>query len=351
MILKAKKKTTAKPIPLTPVAFYDPARDGVTNSLLGTFLTCREKCRLFLEGWSGERWTFALAFGTVTHRVLRAAYDRHILETTHRRDWRPDREWVSDTLDDIRDAWLSENPHASVKALQIMEEVMMKGDPLLSAYFDYWAKDDFRDTNWIEVEQAFRFPWTVTTRKGVKLTTFLRGRIDAAYVVPKSKWPEAPRLLETKTRAVVDENNIIDTLPHNRQSNIYLTALRQKTGMRPASVVLNVIRKPQIRQKKGESAGQFEVRLREDVKTRPDWYFLRMEMKVQPGDMERSEKELNDLVSDFLMWWAGESGHYKNDAACVQPGYGRCEYLKVCAFNDYAELEKRPAVFRELEDE
>lgn len=354
--LKVKKK---KVIRLTPVpfrlkdhkgekSFYDPARDGVTFGLLSSFLTCREKTRLFLKGWSGAYSTFALVFGSITHALLRRAYhDFHTKKTKKV----PDKKYIHRVLDEIHATWKQENPRPHIKAIEIFEEAMMKAAAVMPYYFVYWAKDDFSVMRWMEIEEAFRLPWTVTTKKGVVLSTFLRGRIDAAYTLPASKTPLAPRLLETKTRVVIDEENLVDTMPHERQTNTYLSALRKKTGIEPKTVLMNVIRKTQLRQKQKESWAQYAHRIEVDVQSRLDWYFLRMEMAVSPQDINRSEEELNDLISDFLLWWGGESGHYKNSNACIQPGFGRCAYLGVCGRGDYHGLVKRDVVFRELEDE
>jgi hypothetical protein len=329
-------------------AFYDPARDGVTFSLLSTFLTCREKTRLYLEGWSGTMTSFPLVYGSMVHHVLQMAYrDRHNFTPENP----PTATWVRTQLEALRKTWIAEHPNPHPKAVEIVEEAVMKAGVMLPAYFRYWAREDFGTTSWAEVEQTFSLPWTVTTRQGKTLNTFLRGRIDAAYTLPKSKRPTALRLLETKTRSVVDELTLVDTMPHERQTNTYLSALRMKTGKAPATVLLNIQRKPLLRQKQSETAAQFEARIAADVRDRPEWYFIRMEMSVNAQDINRSEEELNDLITDFLLWRAGESGHYKNSNACVQPGYGACQYLKVCSHGDFHGLEKRDVIFRELEDE
>lgn len=355
------KTTTKKVIPLRPVgaainvrpslvdkgSFYDPARDGVTFSLLQTFLTCREKARIFLKGYSGAWSTFALVFGSITHHLLQRAYHEY---HTGKLKKVPDKRYINMVLDDLHKVWIRENPHPHPKAVEIWEEAMMKAAAIMPQYFIYWAKDDFSIMKWLEIEETFKLPWTVISPKGQKLTTFLRGRIDAAYTLPASKSPDAPRLLETKTRSVVDEENLVDTMPHDLQPNTYLSALRKKTGKVPKSVLMNVVRKPQLRLKQKEDWAQFAKRIEADVRARPEWYFLRMEMRVDVQDINRSEERLNDLISDFLLWWGGEQGHYLNSAACVQPGYGRCPYLGWCSRGDMHGLVKRDVVFRELEE-
>lgn len=331
--------------------FYDPARDGVTFGLLERFMACRERARLFLEGWSGEAPVFALVYGTVAHHLLHQAYDQFIqgkLTET------PSRAWVVRVLTDVERRWYQDNPHPSQKAEQIFQEVLMKNQAVMPEYFRYWSSDfDPARRTWLEVENTFNLPWTVTTRQGVQLNTFLRGRIDAAYRIPhlkNAKRRAAPRLFETKTRTDIDEALLIDAMPHERQLTTYLSVLRQKTGLDPAGALLNIIRKPQLRQRQKEDWAQFAKRIERDVQTRPEWYFVRMEMTISPQEINRAEAEMDDLISDFLLWRAGESGHYKNSRACVE--YKRpCDYIRVCSHGDYRGLVKRPVVFRELEEE
>lgn len=327
-------------------SFYDPARDGVTFGLLSTFLACREKARLFLEGWSGTDTIFALLYGGITHHILQNAYQTCTSAPTGA--------WVRDQLTDIETTWYKENPRPRAKAEEMLHEALMKNEMVMPEYFKYWRSDfDPSHREWIEIESSFTLPWTVTTPQGNVLSTFLRGRIDGAYRIPgiKSKRRRAaPRLLETKTRSDIDEQLIIDTMPQERQLSTYVSVLRKKTGLTPAGAQLNIIRKPMLRKSAKEDWAQFARRIQHDVQTRPDWYFVRMEMTVTAQEIDTSEKELDQLIADFLLWYAGESGHYKNTNSCVM--YRRpCDFVKVCSHGDYTGLVKRDIVFRELEDE
>lgn len=326
---------------------YDPERDGVTQGILSAFVDCRERARLVLMGWTGAVPGFHLVFGSISHYVLRQAYTQF---RAGELEGPPDHYWLQETLDDAHRIWKKENPHPNEKAIQVVEEVLMKLNAILPSYFQYWKRDfDRRMTEWLEVEETFRIPFTVTTRRGKTLSTFLRGRVDGTFRLPGAasvKRRAAPRLFETKNRSQVDEEMLVDTMPYERQTNLYLIALRHKLKKEPASVLLNIIRKPQLRQKQAESFGQYEKRIQADVKSRLDFYFIRMEMSVQPQDINRNEAELHDMVSDFLLWRAGESGHYKNSNACRF-----CDFRKVCAREDYAGLVRRTIIFSELEDE
>lgn len=319
---------------------YDPERDGVTFSLLSTFKDCREKARRYLQGWTGDDTSFALLYGGITHHLLQEAY---------RQPKRPNRDWVSNELNKMERAWRQENPKPRERAEAHLQEAMAKILAVMPTYFSYWREDFSPDhTQWLAVERTFRIPWRVTTPHGRSLATFLRGRRDGLFTHPYGVSKGKPRLLETKTRSTVDEQDILDTMSFNQQINLYLLTAREELGVTPKSAVLNIIRKPALRQKNGEDWGTFTRRIEEDVKSRAAWYFVRMQLTVSNADIDAAKVEVDSLVSDFLMWYAGEAGHYKNDKSCIMFGQ-RCAYIKLCGGGTSSGLIQRDRVFSELE--
>jgi hypothetical protein len=162
-----------------------------------------------------------------------------------------------------------------------------------------------------------------------------------------------PWLFETKSKAYLGEKGegeLADILPHELQSNIYLIFLWHLGKVLPKGLLYNIIRRPGLRQKKSESIVKFARRVAEDIRKRPEYYFIRIQMSVEKKDLERNELELHDMVGDFLLWWNGLAGHYRNSDAC-QNKYGACPMLPICARGDYSGFYKRKTVFRELADE
>jgi len=139
-------------------------------------------------------------------------------------------------------------------------------------------------------------------------------------------------------------------LPFEWQVNIYLTATRKLSGQDPGGVVYNLIRRPQLRQKQGESLRDFAKRISNDINKRPDFYFVRVELAVNSDDLASFHKQLEQMVGDFLDWWHGRQGHYKESPHCVTR-YGNCPMLPICGRNDYTRHYKRETVFRELVEE
>jgi hypothetical protein len=87
----------------------------------------------------------------------------------------------------------------------------------------------------------------------------------------------------------------------------------------------------------------------EDIRNRKEFYFFRLKMQMEPKDLAQFKIELNGMISDFLMWWHGEAGHYKNGDHCENK-YGMCPMVPICSNQDYTNHFTRDVIFRELSD-
>lgn len=326
-------------------AFYDPARDGVTYTLLSTFRRCRELARLGLHGLTDRRSSAALTFGHITHGALQVIYTNlrtGIIRTV------PTTAYMHHTLMKTEQLWRRENARASADSLQYLEYAMTLAEATLPAYFRYW-RDDFltKQIQWLSLEEEFRLPLAVPVWwQDEPFKTFVRGKMDGNFLMlPKKElW-----LFETKTKAYVDEALISDILTVDLQVNLYAWAMHRLHGRRPRGVRYNLIRRPLLRQKKSEDLEQFARRCAQDVVNRPEWYFSRLDMTLDTQDMVRFEGELMALVADFLSWWYGAGPHYHNSDSCRNI-WGPCPMLPICARRDYGQVFRRDTVFRELEE-
>lgn len=326
--------------PPSDPGFYDPCRDGVTYSMLQGWLNCRESCRLSLQGWTSKQASFSQTFGGASHWMLQHVYDD---VRNKRLKTFPGPKYVARRLAELEKIWKTENPIATEKQLQDMEFVYGVLSALMPMYFKHWYKD-ITELKWERVESEFRIP-LIVVRNGRSYQTFLRGKMDGAFRDRKNR----RALFETKTKSRMDEGNLVDILPFEMQINTYVSALWHLDGKAPRKVLYNVIRRPGLRQKQSESIGEFIDRITEDIKLRPDWYFVRMEMNIDEAEVERFKLELGDLIGDFLDWWHGHVGHYRNSGYCENK-YGTCWALSICSRGDYGAVFKRDKVFRELED-
>jgi hypothetical protein len=325
--------------------------DGITYSLLATFRECKEKARLHIKGWSRKTAGFPIVFGSVVHAAFERIYGMVQMGNLV---GAPDEATVAMTLDQIDKVWKAENPFASAETVNDYELTMALAQVLLPAYFRFWKADDFSIFQWRRLEHEFKLPiavelppiktWSGWTPRVVK--TFIRGKMDGLY--ERSDRPGV-RLFETKTKGRIDPGNLEDILPHQLQPGLYLKAARLIYGERPVAALLNVVRRPQLHQRKNESLAEFATRVGEDIKGRPDFYFMRMEMEVTEQDFNRFDAEFNDLLVDFIWWYLGEGPHYKDDNNCENK-YGTCPMLPICGRQFYEGHFIRPKMFSELEE-
>lgn len=340
---RPKVATTTSASPL-----YVLERDGITFSLLSTFRDCRWKTRHYVMGLTKMNVGFPIIFGNVVHAALERCYraqrDNKIGTTVPPR-------FLMQVLTNLEETFRAEHPRMDPETANALELTMLMCEQLMPRYFHHWAERDAEYT-WLQTEKEFRLPETVHLRpvavKGKwrerKVDTFLRGKIDGVYQRAK-----ALGLLETKTRGRVEPGNIMSMLPYMLQPSIYLIAAERAYDMVAQSVTYNIVRRPQLQQRKSENIPQFATRIGEDIDARPDWYFMRINMDLERNDIARMRDNLDDLLRDFVEWWVGEGGHYPNDGHCENK-YGQCEFLDWCGNGNKLLYYRRDRMFSELEE-
>ncbi|MFH1394922.1 MAG: PD-(D/E)XK nuclease family protein [Candidatus Omnitrophota bacterium] len=322
--------------------FYSPLTNGVTQGILDRFMGCRKSCKIFLEGWSTKGVKHGLTFGTISHGCLELAYKDII---SGKLKGIPSSQNIAEYVTTITEQWHRENPRVDKYGLEVLEYCAILAEAVLPNYFKFW-EEDLEKLNWINLEDQFNIPYTLKSGKYAGVTIPISGKKDGQFTYSSS---EKIWLFETKNLSRIEEGTLAETLPLNLQVNLYLWALRQEYKKLPAGILYNIIRRPGLRQKVSESLQQFAVRCAEDISKRPEFYFIRLEIKMLMSDMDSWEKEFNNLLSDFYAWWKGDLGTYGHSSEC-NGKYGRCEYLPICAEEDYSSVGKRKVVYRELND-
>jgi hypothetical protein len=299
-------------------------------------MTCREKARLYLEGWNSKYYSAALMFGSLGHGILELAYldiKKGGLKTA------PSVGEMRRYSKAVEKKWLAENPKAGVDTLVQLEVSLALLEQMVPRYFDFWNKD-FKKVDWVSLEEQFG----VLAKPCHGLAIRMRGKQDGKFALRNELW-----LLETKTKSLVNEGDLLDTLSLDLQVNLYLWAEYKAAGKVPSGVLYNIIRKTGIRQNKNESIQKYARRVAEDIDDRPEFYFIRMEIPTSKEEITQFQKDLYGLLQDFMGWRAGKIPHYKNPTSCIGK-YGRCEYINACARGDFSTLVKRNVVFKELSD-
>lgn len=329
---------------------WDLYRDGVTQGSITKFLECREQFRLrYVFGWQSKARSGTTAFGSAFHAILAEIQVRGIsIEKAVNRYLR--------SLGDLA-------PSARESVTLMLAEISL----ILELYLDHWLKDHKR-WNFIAREYEFETKHEVPIVVRNQIGEYsggdfipIRGVYDGVFSTVKRKG----KLLETKTKGRIDESAIQSSLPHDIQTQLYLTTLRQYsgekgnpfTGIETDEVCYDVIRNPQLRLSKGESIRDYLKRLRADIERRSSWYFMRWNVTLLPGDTDRwVERFLNPVLAQMVAWWEsikhdpnnpwGSPHHFCNPNA-FQNQYGRSELFGALTTEKYFDLERRSVPYPE----
>jgi len=304
---------------------YDLGRDGVSQSILSTFLSCRQAARYYLDLWESPSVSFALMFGTLFHSLLEHYYKA--LATGQ-----GVKAFVG--FDAVFSHWVAKDA-GSIDA-QKLEQFEAMAFALFGPYCKHWEKEDLK-RQWVGVETVFDTNW-----EGYRL----RGMRDGMFLVNKGKehW-----ILEHKTTTTLDSDSLSLRLNFDLQNLFYILNTEQEYGVKVAGVLYDLIRKPALRQGKKESFNEFASRMVTAVNDAPGEYFARFPLVYPETVKQRFRAELALQLADFRDWSRGLLPTYKNPSACI--GRGVCEFLPVCAAGGNAVAAgciKSRVLFREL---
>lgn len=322
-------------------SFYDMEKDGVTQSLIAMWLSCREKARLYLEGWDSKYHKETLIDGNIGHGVFELAYTdikEGKLKTI------PTMQQTKKYVAEAEKRWYAENLKASAEARVMVERACAVMEVMLPLYFDFW-KDDFTKKEWLSLEEKILMKFPISTGTDKQVTIPIRGKKDGTFMGSKGIW-----LFETKFKSQIDEVGLLDTLSFETQVMMYLLQTWGNTkNPPPRGCLYNVVRRASLRQKVKESIPAFAARVKKDIEKRPEFYFLRLHSPTTTKDLLQFRKELSGILEDMWGWWNSKVPNYKNTYSCIGK-YGRCLFLPVCGKGDYSSLAKRKVVFKELEE-
>lgn len=313
-------------------------RGGVTQSMIGRFLVCRERFRLYaIEGLrEKEGFSHRMEYGNMWH-VCEEAY----AEYGEGIDGPERPSWTSPLRDYCRDLCLKYPlDRAEIDKWYNVCKVAFP------AYVDYWREhEDEKERTPLLQEQTFDIPYTLPSGRVVRL----RGKWDSVDLIGKGK-NAAIYLKENKAKGDVDEQQMRDELPWDLQTNLYLTALHSAKVDRVGSLEVNgikgergrtylfslaerasvggvrynVVRRPlsggkhSITQHKGrgklkagaETSAEFYERLGGLIRANPAHFFMRWKVEVLPSDLKRFQREcLNPILEQMYDWYSFVTTH------------------------------------------
>lgn len=292
--------------------------DGVTQSLLSSWVDCRQRCRWYLDGWRADTLKEGLEYGSLFHFLLEELYERvRGGLITADVSARVDSEFWRGALE----RWRAKlPPTADAAATEQTEICIAQAAGVWDGYLAQYPQD-FNPKRWIELEGVFDVTWN-----GYRL----RGRRDGMLTFRRSPW-----LLETKTKSQITPGKIEAALAFDFQNLFYVTANQaeleaRKMRGRLRGVKYNIVRKPQHKAKGDLRA--YSGRIAKDVALRPDHFFLRYEATYAPDALREHQRQLVDKLAEFDRWLRGEIPTYRNEGACQKRW--NCTYIDLCAGNE-----------------
>lgn len=305
-IKKAKKSNVVKLSDVGIPADYDLKEIGITQSLMQSFFSCRQRFVLELNKWAHTNKTRTTGFGTMFHDILDYIYTRYITKNKMTTD---------KELDKLLNNFVKtkRNQLLGLKEEEI-ELAKAKCYAILHCYMIYY-QDDFRKNKFTEMESIFDVEFV-----GIRL----RGKKDGAFTLSKKSWN-----IEHKTSGRIEEDRLLLKLAIDFQNQFYILADEQDPKVKKAGTIQNIIRNSQHKIKAGESIKDFQDRYIDLIEKDPKYFFIRYEIPYTEKDKINFRNELLnkiDVIDDFLK--AG--GHIFKCQGCCEAPFP-CHFLEACA--------------------
>lgn len=336
---KVRRVSVVKVTDLIVPKDYSLFEQGLTQSLSMSYKKCK-RCFLYkINKWSSHVESYTTSFGSLVHylldklysgkfniKKLKGIYLRRILKTLIKNY---EKENAHDLVGINKQDWENEKAIA-----QVMMEI----------YCEVYRLD-FIKKKFIDVEKEITFDLMTEFGKVI-----LRMKMDGRYT---NKLKEKINL-EHKTAGRINELNLMKRLSYDFQNLFYMFGSTAHYKEGTDKISYNVIRKPQIRQKKTESLKEFMNRLSEDVALRPEFYFMRFEIPYTEQDLFNFRMEFQHLtecihkdIEAAKKYQAASEVFFKNEYCCEFPY--PCKFIDACSTGTMAGYKKKDKLFSELE--
>jgi hypothetical protein len=203
-----------------------------------------------------------------------------------------------------------------------------KAFELVKGWAERYANDGIVEI--VAKELEFDLP-IVNQNSGRKSNLYRqRGKIDAIGKLPDGRLCVIER--KTVGEALDVDSKYWLKLQLDSQISRYMLAAMEM-GYPVETIVYDVVRKPLIRITQKENLQQYLMRLRADLRERPDFYFARKEVVRLDSDLKEFQAEdvlHARMLRDSVLYERehGQSAWPRNTGACVMPY--PCPYLDSC---------------------
>jgi len=307
--------------------YKTPDPEGITQSLIQSFLKCRRSFLYQMNKWASEGKRTNFANGSITHDTLDKVYTFY-----KKRGKLPSEKLIK--------KWLSkydkENPNWLPTGNTDAERYKAVCFVMVTEYVKY-HKADFKRGRIAGIEQVFDIKW-----RGYRF----RGKKDLTFNIKQRRW-----IMETKTSGRIQEDILMLKLAFDFQNLFYVNAEEVEHKVKVAGVLYNIIRNPGLKFTDA-SLTKYCERLRKDVKKRPEHYFKRFEIPYTNIDKKNFKEELHEICKDIegLLYCPVKQTlckAYKNTRSCT--GMFPCSFIKACASGELDGYIQVKSLFKELE--
>jgi hypothetical protein len=194
-------------------------------------------------------------------------------------------------------------------------------ETILNAYYDLYGVDHRKGK--VITEKSFNILLPISRCD-------FTGRLDAYRVIKTNN------ILDEYKTATRISNDYFARLLFDKQINGYAKGVEHLTGTLPRYCNYWVIRKPTIRLKKEELPDEYIRRLKIDIYTRPEFYFIKEKVTFTKANvnavMQDIDQEAFDLKCKFDFYNEKELlkpiNWPRNDRACFN--FGCCKFMPLC---------------------
>lgn len=293
-----------------------PMRKILTHSAMMMFMSCRTKyAARYLHHLVPMNRPRALSLGSAVHAGLEVWFKSH------------NAQFAVDTAASYADL----GPEDSVKAAEMVR-----------MYTEEYEDDDFVV---IDVERSFQVPLRHPETKRRSTMWDLAGKVDGLVEKNGKLY-----ILEHKTTTAMTDDYWA-RVDIDSQIMTYAIALSQELKRPIYGAIYDVLRKPLLKMKQGETDEEFEARKaasktgrvqRKEAESALD-FAARVRANLEPTDFVRKTVVFNgsDLYDHWTRLWElgkdmaaverGKGCVYQNTSACL--GFSTCPYLKLCRCN------------------
>lgn len=288
-----------------------------SHTQLSVYHECRHKYRaMYLQKWTPRKRPGYFILGEAVHKYIEMYYGT--------KDKNLAKKQVENVYGGVDTSLLSPD---EIHNLEVDKSIAFG---ITDAYPEFY-KQDFDEFNTFLTEQEFTIPLAT----GYNDTYY--GKVDVLVKDAAGDW----WILETKTAAANSINeSYLDRVKIDSQVSGYMHGAKAILGSFPRGVIYNIIKKPAIRLKKGESSKAFAKRIYLEYAKMAEvkHYFTREQVIVGDKQLDRWLKNTT--------WTAGEitaALHLKrkvwpqNTGACTTK-YGACQYMRACVDQNYSPL-------------